>query len=67
MTSTILPDAAERLAESPPMKEIFDRLETVVDILKDNVRMLEAAHARHLTACASVAEDEKTRHEEART
>ena len=66
-TKDELKRATRTLEAANENKEFFEQLETVVDILKDNIKMLEAAHARYLTACASVVEDQKTQHEEARS
>ena len=67
-TKDEMKSAARTLQAANENKEFFEQIETVIDILKDNVKKLEAAHARHLTACASVVEEQqKTQHEEALT
>ena len=66
-TKDEMKSAARTLQAAKEDEALFEQIETVVDILKDNVKMLEAAQARHLTACASVVEEQKTQHEEART
>ena len=65
-TKDELKSAARTLQATNEDEALFEQIETVVDILKDNVKMLEAAHARHLTACASVVEEQNTQHEEVR-
>ena len=64
-TKDELKSATRALQAAKEDDVLFEQIETVVDILKDNVKMLEAAQARHLTACASVVEEQNTQYEEA--